>query len=251
MRALHAIPLLLCLCISQALFAQECKESAECRKICKQHDDLALEGCLKLCAKLSCSAPVDDWVVTSPTPAPTSSRDWTINAPTPSSSPSTPVDDFTFDPTSRPCTAEIKSSCKDTCRFKFGDAFHSCTESCLSNRCDTAPSQASKHDGEDGLFCLEIESDDCVTQCKDGSSASKARCRRSCLEQRCPSANHADAAKEGLNPGRTKCLRCKDESLQECQTICAVPSTSHDHVRYGAIGCLKICQATKCFEPCN
>lgn len=233
------------------LFPQECKESQECREICHKHDELSLEGCLKLCTKLSCSAPVDDWVIPSPTPQPTSSQDWTIHTPSATSSSEPHIDDFTFDPKTRPCTPELASSCKDSCRFKFGDAFHSCTETCLSHRCGTPPSGTPTKDPVDGPFCLEVESETCVSQCKDGTLATQARCRRSCLEGRCPSASRSDAAREGLNPGTIECERCNTESLKECEALCAVPSTSHDPVRYGALGCLKICQASKCFKPCN
>ena len=219
--------------------AQSCPKADKCQQICKQHDDLSQEGCNKLCIQMACSQTADDWTVSS---EPKTEK------------PKVSPDDFTFQPSDRVCTDKLKSRCKEDCRFEFGQKFHDCNFNCLTSLCKvnkTSDKDSSSNDPRQARFCLELESEGCLEECKDGSRSTKARCRRTCLQNKCPDAHDSDAAEEAMDPGTIGCSRCKEKSMFDCQTLCTQPSRSSSSLRYSAFGCRKICQLSRCHDKCS
>jgi hypothetical protein len=155
-----------------------------------------------------------------------------------------------------PCTQNDEFVCKDECRREFGPDFHLCVKKCLKGSC-IAEAAEKKDDPafrDDQAGCVELESEECDTECRLDTEASKARCRRRCIEQRCPKANRLDIAKESGSPGTLKCDRCKKEVEQFCNQSCAV-SSGMGRINPGAglanLGCVKVCVASSCTQSCG
>ncbi len=152
------------------------------------------------------------------------------------------------------CTDSDSSQCKEECRKEFADAFTHCTRQCLAKRCDPSPPKDQSSDfAEQDSSCVEFESASCKKDCSGEGSAYESRCRRSCLQSRCPEAAPLELTKEAADPGIIGCERCRERNLEDCKRGCLAGSTSFDGKFPGLyhLGCEKLCVMAACTESCG
>ena len=114
----------------------------------------------------------------------------------------------------------------------------------------TSPSR----EEEDKQGCLELETEECASECKLKGDAASAKCRRGCLEQRCPDSNRLDLAKESADPGALRCERCRVEAKDFCASSCGVGLIAGELGRSTGLenlGCVKVCVVATCQKSCG
>lgn len=157
-----------------------------------------------------------------------------------------------------PCTKDDSLACAEDCRREFGDEYRKCNSQCLSPRCTVVIEKKKSPDEErrdayEGAICLQDNSEECRARCEqeDGPST-KTRCRRNCLQQRCPEADRYDTATESFDPGKIACVRCRQEFISECRRTCVTGILNRGKIEDGLsqAGCEKVCLATSCSKSC-
>jgi hypothetical protein len=153
------------------------------------------------------------------------------------------------------CTPVERAHCADQCHGLFDQEYNQCLQGCLKKICAEPVSEKDKAAKQmAGKSCLESESAQCVSQCSTETAAKKLRCRRSCLENKCPDASPYDAARESEDPGALKCERCRAEFQAGCARNCAIGSAGLGHGHYPGLerlGCEKLCLSGACSKSCQ
>jgi hypothetical protein len=161
-------------------------------------------------------------------------------------------------PTGLPeCQKHDELDCAEECRREFGTDFHRCRTNCLRGKCSEPPPKKRDDDSrKDGELCIEIESESCETECNTTLSGSTdgAKCRRECLQRKCPNARRYDTAMEGLDPGTTACNRCEAKHQRRCERRCRsatlrIPTNQLPELR--EFGCEKLCMTSACGAECT
>jgi hypothetical protein len=154
------------------------------------------------------------------------------------------------------CNPKDELSCKNECHGRFGDDFWGCVQTCLKGRCieSTETDGGAQRSSEESAGCVELASFDCRSTCGEERSSEESRCRRDCLNGKCPSANQLDVAKESSSPGALECERCIRRIGQECRAMCGsgawIPPGGVVN-GLGGLVCEKSCISVRCGVGCS
>lgn len=235
--------------------AEPCEKSEICQKICSYEDELAKDGCLSLCRQLNCREAEGK--------QPSSRNDWVIqDLPEGDSSQNSqrtdPIDGdggFSLPFDRRICSQTDHSTCAEECREFFDLAFRNCEKNCLAGKCrdETELPQAGKG-SETADYCVEFESDSCVTLCLKEDSSRQKNCRRDCLSRACPNASASAVAEEALDPGTSSCNRCKKKELDSCKKLCRIQPGAFAEFPARSLtfmACEELCVRSRCGGSCS
>lgn len=154
------------------------------------------------------------------------------------------------------CNPKDELSCKNECHGRFGDDFWGCVQTCLKGRCieSTETDGRAQRSSEESAGCVELASIDCRSTCGEERSSEESRCRRDCLNGKCPSANQLDVAKESSSPGALECERCIRRIGLECRAMCGsgawIPPGGVVN-GLGGLVCEKSCISVRCGVGCS
>lgn len=233
-----ALILLLCFSYSTLAADEQCDAAHErCIDQCPATDSLSLPACEDFCRRIPCA---EKRTAPHSVPAPDSQRgDWVVGA-----SSSRSGTGFALPR----CTDDDTAGCKENCQREFDIKPPDCLAQCLRTKCvqdDTFGTGPENGSTELADMCVDFESADCVQSCENESGSAQLRCRRTCLMQACPKASALVIAEDALQPGRARCISCKQDAYQLCRGLC-VPTPRQAVSGLATAGCIELCQRTRC-----